>query len=253
MNLEKILNQYHAQTHLPPQESKIQETITQSIDAFCAAEQSRTLSRREFLWTQAGLIHKRWWLLQLLLLTAAGLALPSIEETFLLRRSMGVAGALFVILMIPELWKNRSLGCMEIEAAAYYSLRQIYAARLFLFGLADLVLLTGFLGILGRYELLTPQLLISQFLLPLAVTACICFGLLCSQRHVSESFSLVLCSIFSALWWLITANERLYSAVTLPVWCALLALALLLLSAAVYRTLKTCSLYWEMSVHAMER
>lgn len=243
---------YHSQTHLPPQEAKIQETIAKSIDAFSAAEQRRTLSWGEFLWTQAGLIRKRWWLLQLLLLTAAGLALPLMEESFLLRRSLGVAGALFVILMIPELWKNRTLGCMEIEAAAYYSLRQIYAARLLLFGLADLLLLTGFIGILGRHALLTPRLLICQFLLPLAVTACICFGLLCSRRCVSESISAALCSMWSALWWLITANERIYSAVTLPVWCALLALALLLLSAAVYRTLKTCSRYWEMPAHAVE-
>lgn len=36
---------------------------------------------------------------------------------------MGVASSLFVILMIPELWKNRSCGCMEIEAASCYSLR----------------------------------------------------------------------------------------------------------------------------------
>lgn len=59
---------------------------------------------------------------------------------------MGVAAALFVILIIPELWKNRSCECMEIEAASYYSLKQVYAARMLLFGVTDVFLITLFLG-----------------------------------------------------------------------------------------------------------
>lgn len=57
---------------------------------------------------------------------------------------MGTLAPLFVVLVLPELWKNRSSGALEIECTAYYSLRQIYAARMVLFGLVDLALLTLF-------------------------------------------------------------------------------------------------------------
>ena len=50
---------------------------------------------------------------------------------------MGVVATLFVILIIPELWKNRSCECMEIEATSYYSLKQVYATRMLLFGVTD--------------------------------------------------------------------------------------------------------------------
>lgn len=80
---------------------------------------------------------KRWWVLQFMLLVALWIALSSIHDEIYIKRSMGVAAALFVILIIPELWKNRSCECMEIEAASYYSLKQVYAARMLLFGVTD--------------------------------------------------------------------------------------------------------------------
>ena len=63
--------------------------------------------------------------------------LPVASESDSLKRIMGIAACAFVILMIPELWKNRASGSMEIEASAYYSLRRVYAARMLLFGMAD--------------------------------------------------------------------------------------------------------------------
>mgnify|MGYP006990195710 CR=1 FL=1 len=49
------------------------------------------------------------------------------------QRILGVVASLFIILIIPELWKNQTYQSMEIEATSYYSLRQIYAARMSLF------------------------------------------------------------------------------------------------------------------------
>ena len=91
---------------------------------------------------------------------------------------MGVAGALFVILLIPELWKNRNCNSMEIEAAAYYSLRQIYAARLLLFGMTDVFLLTVFCLVSSFSLQIAMAELLTQFLFPMVVAACICFGIL---------------------------------------------------------------------------
>lgn len=246
MNLEEKMRTYRNQMQIKASEESIRDTICKSKEAFYAKERHRLLTYREFLWAQFRLIRKRWWLLQMLLLIGVGLTLPSIRESFLLQRSMGIAGALFVILIIPELWKNKSWGCMEIEASSYYSLRQIYAARILIFGIMDIFLLTMFCTMLLRYSQIGPADFIAQFLLPMTVTACICFGLLCSRHSVSEHVSVVLCAVWSALWWLITVNEHIYNKITLPVWGMLLGISILVLAVAICRTLKNCSQSWEL-------
>ena len=77
------------------------------------------LSYLEFLYTQFKTINKRWWLLQFFLLTAAEIVFNISNEEYYIRRGLGITGVLFVVLVIPELWKNRTCGCMEIEASSF--------------------------------------------------------------------------------------------------------------------------------------
>ena len=87
--------------------------------------------------------------------------------------------------------------------------------------------------------------LLSQFVFPAVVTACICFGLLCNKKNVNETISIVLCILWSVVWWLITANEKIYSVIKMPVWILLLGIALLILGSMIYRVLHDCTRYWE--------
>ena len=129
---------------------------------------------------------------------------------------------------------------MEVETAAYYSLRQIYAARMLLFGTADACFAAAFCVILrGRLHFTMADLLV-QFLFPMVVTACICFGILCNKYAVSEMASVGVCLVWSGVWWLITMNERIYRAALLPVWVCLFSAALLLLAAVSYRAVINC-------------
>lgn len=83
-----------------------------------------------------------------MLLLLSGMILASSGEEGYVWRGMGISASVFVIIMISELWKNRSCHSMEIEQAAYYSLRQIYVARMVLFGLVDVFLLIAFCNIM---------------------------------------------------------------------------------------------------------
>lgn len=248
MNLEERIERYKRTIQARLQEEKIQETIIRSKNAFFMAEQEKTLSYHEFLWIQLKVIQKRWWIFQFLVLVALGVALTSIQDEIYITRSMGVAASLFVILIIPELWKNRSCECMEIEASSYYSLKQVYAARMLLFGIIDIFFITLFLGTVSvglHFELLE---LIVQFLFPLCVTACICFGILCSKYFFSETTAIILCIIWSAVWLFIVLNESLYEIITVPIWLALLGLAVFFLAFTVCRILKSCNKYLEVSL-----
>ncbi len=202
----------------------MEQTVLAARSAYCEAEAARPLTRFEFLMEQSRYIRKRWWILQALLLAALGWMLIRAGSGFYAARSMGIAGSAFTVLILPELWKNRSCGATEVEGAAYYSLRQIYAARLTLFAMADLLLLTAFGGVAVTAGGIPVTDLTVQFLLPFNVTCCICFQTLYSRRMQSEIFSVFLCGCWIAVWVEIVLG-RLYERITFPVWYGLLALS----------------------------
>lgn len=244
MNREGKIKKYKKIVQINSCEEKIQETIRNSKNAFLKAEQERVLSYYEFLRTQIRVIKKRWWVLQFLSLTVLWIVLNSIQDELYMKRSMGIVAALFVILIIPELWKNRSCECMEIEAVSYYSLRQVYAARMLSFGVIDILLITLFLVTASTGLHFELSQLVIQFLFPLCVTACICFGILCSKYSFSETFAIILC----AIWFFIVLNENIYAMVTIPIWFVLMGATILFLILAVYRVLKNCDKYLEVSL-----
>lgn len=251
MNPEEKIKMYKETIQAEPSEENIQETIRKSKEAFVMAEQEKMLSYHDFLWVQLKVIQKRWWVFQALILAALWIALTSIHNEGYITRSMGVMASLFVILMIPELWKNRSCDCMEIEAASYYSLKQVYAARMLLFGITDIFLIMIFLGTASTGLHYGLSELIVQFLLPLCVTACICFGVLCSRHFFHETTAIILCMIWSAVWLLIVLNEKIYAKITVPIWFSLLGLAVLFLVFTVYRVLKRCNEYSEVTFNGI--
>ncbi len=252
MNLDEKLARYKEENQIRPQEERIQKTIEASKGSFLAAEAERVLPYHSFLYAQFQLIHKRWWLLQAALLALVWALFPLADDMLYAYRSMGVGAALFIILLIPELWKNRSCNCMEIEAAAYYSLRQVYAARLLIFGIVDVVILTLFCGIASASLKLALTDLLAGFLFPMAVTAGICFSVLCSRRMLNEGTAIGMCLIWSGVWWFILLDDRLYTAITLPVWGLLLAGAGAFLAFTAYRAVCRCNQIWEVETVGTE-
>ena len=146
MNANKQSNENKSDKTVISDEQKIRLTVKKSLEAFYTAEEKKILSYHEFLWTQLKVIEKKWWLFQFLLLFCLWFILKNAEDDFYIQRSLGVIASLFVILVIPEFWKNSSNKSMEIEAVSYFSLKQVYAARTLLFGIADTLLLTVFCG-----------------------------------------------------------------------------------------------------------
>lgn len=204
-------------------ETQIQKTIEASKAAFAAGEAEGVLSQTEFLYQQSRYIKKRWWLLQGVLLVFVCLFLSLAETEYSVRRCLGLAGPLFVILILPELWKSRSCNAMEIECTTFFPLRQIYAARMTLFAGVDMVLLSVFFAGASILARITLWEMLVQFVLPFNVTCCICFRSLYSRRISSEALSLLLCCMWTGLWSLVVFNDAVYTAISVPVWAWMLA------------------------------
>ncbi len=204
-------------------EEKLRQTIAISKRAFLEGERTRAVSRLEFLYQQSRYVKKRWWLLQGLLLAAVCLLLCQAETDYAIRRCFGLAGPLAAVLLLPELWKNRSCDAMEVECTTLYPLRSIYAARLVLFAGVDLVLLSCFFVGASVLAQVTVWEMLIQFLLPFNVTSVICLGTLYSRRIKSQSLSVALCLGWAAAWLLVVERNEIYDAISAPLWALALA------------------------------
>lgn len=236
---------HHVPLEIPVDETALQKTVAASKAAFLASEGEKTVSSAEFLYQQSRYIGKTWWMLQGLLLLVVCLLLHQFETDFQIRRSLGVAAPLFVILILPELWKNRGNNAMEVEGTTFYTLRQIYAARLALFAGMDLLLLTCFFLGASAFGQVTVWELLIQFVLPFNVACCICLHCLYGGRNGSEAFSILLCSVWSGLWVLVISSDALYDTIAVPVWAGLLMLSFGWLGYCIRRGQKRIYKIWE--------
>lgn len=227
---------------------KILETIQASKEAFYEVENNRKNTYFEFLWEQVFYIKKYWWILQFLVLTMVWIILLLADTDVQIKRNMGVVASMFVIIVIPELWKNKSSGSMEIEGTTYYSLRQIYAARMFLFAFVDVILLTLFFCVVSFTTQITIKEMLIHFLLPLNVNCCICARLLFSRRFGAEYIAVAFCIIWTAIWSFILWNNMLFELISLPALILCLIFCGLYLVFCLQRVMKNCDKFWEANI-----
>lgn len=230
-----------------PDESRLQATVGASVCAYRVHEARLPLRGWEFLLQQARYVRKRWWLLQGAVLAVLWLVLRTQLRADYVRRCVGVLAPTFGMLALPELWKNRICGALEVECASRFALRQVYAARLLLFGLVDMLWLSLFFAAVSLGARLELGMLILQFMVPLNVTCCICFGTLSCRRFGSEGLALGLCCAWIAAWVLVVLDQGIYERLSVPAWCALLALSALCLLRVAAKLCADSGKIWEES------
>ena len=87
-------------------EKKLQQTIIKSKEAYWDGEIERNMSWLEFLYQQASYIQKHWWFAQGAVLLILWMTMFLSDSSIYTRRCMGILAPSFVILILPELWKN---------------------------------------------------------------------------------------------------------------------------------------------------
>lgn len=221
--------------NIPVQEEKIIKTIQSSMQKLELSQLAQPLDIWEFLYLQSRFIKKCWWIMQAVLLSALYWYIQRQGEVQMTRQVLGIGAPLFVILVIPELWKNSSNNALDIEATTMYTLQQVYSARLVLFAGVDLLFLSLFCLGTTASKCLSLWEFVTQFLIPMNVTCCICLTCLYCPRVGNQSFSLVLCLFFALMWRDIVQNEQIYDAITVPAWAALLVLSLVYMGLCIFR------------------
>ena len=204
---------------------EIEKTVQTAKDMLYQKEAASLLTSTEFLYEQGRFIRKRWWLLQGGLLLGLWFLLEGLESPMMMERCMGVAASFFAILLVPELWRNCHEFVPEVEQVSYYSLRQVYAARICLSAVVDFFLLCSFFAAMVCCGKAAPEEMLIQFFLPYLVTCCICSRTLYSKRNVPEVFVVFLCMLWCIFWTQIVLNEKVYRAILPPLWACMFLLA----------------------------
>lgn len=247
MSLEDRLHDYAGEMgKIPVKEEKLLTAIVRSKEALYEGETEASVTWMEFLFQQAAYIQKRWWFAQAAVLCLLWWMLFQTDSSIYIRKGMGVLSSVFAVFLLPELWKNRSSESMEIEGAAYFTLQKIYAARMTLFGMVDLLLLSVFFMTVAFTVRIGIGEMILQFFLPFDVTCCIIFRSFCSRRVKTGYFALMSCIVWIAVW-AIVLKESIYQMLSVPVWSGAAALSVVYLVYSIVRTWRCCEEYREVN------
>ncbi len=212
----------------------------QMILAQAIAEETRVrASYFEFLFEQSKFIRKRWWILQGGILLYVWYWLSNyVLDLKDMMRILGIFASVFVVLIVPEIWKNQRNGAVEIEEASYYTLRQICAARMLLFGVVDFAIIMIFLIATYMTTGFAIQDIVVNFILPVNVSSCICFRTLYSKWEKSEYLAMLLCLVWIGVWMMIVSNDFLYKKIAMPVWGMMILLTFAYCAFCVKRSLQ---------------
>lgn len=225
-------------------DSYIQNVIQQSKHILNIQENTRT-SYFEFLWQQSKFIKKRWWFLQGIVLILLWLLLRDVGSAGYTERILGILASVFVILIIPEIWKNRNYSATEIECSSFYSLRQICAARTILFAIVDVIMVTLFFMISYHTIQISLYRMAVNFLIPFNVSTCICFRLLYSKRIDTEYTAVFTSMMWILIWSAIATQNSLYHIIAEPVWFACTLLSFGFLIYFIQKSWLVCEEIWE--------
>lgn len=231
------------------QKEYIQETAVCTVMERCSDIVSRQDNRRasyfEFLFEQFKFIKKRWWVLQGGILFLLWILLADSDGGANTERTLGAMSVMFSVMIVPEIWKNRRFSAVEIEKTAFYSLRQICAARTLLFAAVDLVMITAFFSISVYTLQISAYRIIIDFLVPLNVSCCICFRLLYSKWNDMEHIAVFLSISCILIWTLIVSTDSIYQKISVPIWVGLLIISFGYLIFCVHKSQCNCEINWE--------
>lgn len=225
------------------EEAEVKKLEAESREAFMKRESTRMLPYHSFLFSQLLMIKKYWWGVQFLILCAAWYIMATEDAASVIRREVGVLSILFVVSIIPELWRNLTDKCIEIEMASYFSLKNIYAARLLIFGIVDSVVISIFACSAYLMLDITVTDIIFQFLIPMTVTAGICFLVLCGKRR-GMGGSVGICLVMCIFWYKICGSDAVYRTIAPVVLIGIFAVSCIFLTYTGVRLLKNCNYYY---------
>lgn len=197
MNLEKKLKDAKQAIIFPSADEKqLNKTIQSSITIMNTNSSTTNTDFLGFVLDQIRYMRKSSIYLQCLLAVIMLGLMIMLRNDPVMQRQIGALTPLFIIGIIPELWRNRKSQSMEIEGTTYFSLRKVYSARLLFFTVLDTLLFTIIIVVGFLYLDMDFWSLATQYILPFNITAAFSFTLLSNHVLNTESFAFLTCLVW---------------------------------------------------------
>ena len=246
--IEKTLRRISQLNRVEPAQDAIDSTITKAcvlLEEGCSETRIKFI---EFVAIQIRFMQKKWWVLQAILLILATEWIMISGDTNYMYRGLSIWASLFVILIIPELWKNFECRSFEIEDATWFDLRRVYAAKLIAFGTIDTVLLTIFCIFAAQIEEILFADVLKQFVFPIMIAATICMISFSKKKKWNEVTTMIICIISNLIWMILVSVEEVYSRITPLLWIGLFVVCSSIIAYCVYKALQRREEYWEVHI-----
>lgn len=247
--IEHLLRNIPQQITSAPSKDVIDSTVLKAKEIMIAKEKTRRIDFAEFLIIQMKIMRKRWWILQGILLFLACEWLTVSGDVDYIYRGWSILAALFVILIIPELWENMECKSMEIEESSLFDLRKVYAAKLIAFGLVDTIFLTFFCTAATQLQNILFVDILKQFVFPVMIAATICIIAFSCSKPFNELATMIICIVANSIWMSVALNEAIYSKITPLIWMGLFAVCISLIIYNVRKVLNKNSKYREEQIN----
>ena len=161
-------------------------------------------------------------------------------------RTLGTMSVMFSVMIIPEIWKNRSFSAVEIEKNSILFTAPDLCCK-------DIAVCSGgftydyrfFFGVSVYTLQISAYRLIIDFLVPFNVSCCICFRLLYSKWNDMEYIAVFLCIACILIWTLIVSTDSIYQRISMPIWGSLLIISFGYLIFCVHKSQCNCEINWE--------
>ena len=226
--LEKILKNMNKQNEQKPSKEAIDSLVLKARELINSKDNESRIGFIEFIILQVKIMKKEWWLAQAFLLFIAAKWLSISDGEAYVQRGLSIIASLFVILVIPELWRNIENKSIEIEETSIFNLRKIYAAKLIAFGFVDTTILTLFCIYAVQMQEIMFADILKQFIFPIMIASMICMKAFSGRKYFNQLITMIICIAANMVWMIIVLNENIYLKITPFVWVVMFSTSILL-------------------------
>lgn len=231
-SIEEELKRFYAKD-IPPVDStkkrQVVELVAREAQKADYAQASIAMSFRKFVFTQMRFINPVCWVLQVALIACVLIAGDTYRTSEIQAPLIMTFALLTVAIAIPSVFKSFENRTSELELACRFSCVQVLAARLIIFGLADVLWFSIVIAIMPSFAASDPFSIFLYASTPFFLFCALCFYLArVANKHVTRATIAAIAISIIVLWQSIGLLPHWYSELSWVTWMIALVFSIAL-------------------------
>lgn len=231
-SIEDKLKRFYAKG-IPPVDSarkrQVVELVAREAQKANHAQASITMSFRKFVFTQMRFINPVCWVLQMALIACVLIAGDTYRSSDMQAPLIMTFALLTVAIAIPSVFKSFESRISELELACRFNCAQVLAARLIIFGLADVLWFSIIIAVMPSFAGSDPFRVFLYASTPFFLFCALCFYLArIANKYVTKATIAAVTILIIVLWQSIGLFPYWYSNLSWVTWVGALIFAIAL-------------------------